>query len=632
MTTVPLFFDRRDTCIARKLRRRILAFRLSKRSASELGMPRKPLGGVELRCLDMFGLAIEGPTIVLCSPNLANGRHSAAFPEVDASKARLMCPVIARGDPTGSRTSCFPALLTQLMDAHDLFAVDLRPQGEGWRDGVAKIIARSTGAPLGGLRDREVERERHSGRLLATLTGCFIALLVAASTFYWQAVIAGQVMSDSLGAVTYFLHGSASDMVAFARVPGPVSARAIEALERYKTEADQLAVALNRNETYAGLSPFVRASARVYLGNALRFRGEYDAALVQLEQAAQIVAETPINATQLGFHSSLVARQSFLIMQSQTYAIGGDFQAFVGVSRQLAALARDELKEKPDDKPARAILAQAIADEALVPPCTHTTRAAAEARIAPARDAAIALRGDSSSVANFLASTAIDQSLQNAKSFDEIGLAILAGSDLALLDCAVKAGDAVWFRDQFQIADSSVTHLVAMAGARALPSRTRLDRTGLSFRWTSGRPSKEIENNLIRDVTTQRLAARATPDDILVVTGVSARLIDLGQYYVARRDDRYAPAFTEAVQIRRQLLADDPTNASIKFFLGNTLTTFADASARAGECATGRQARQEGVALLAAAAKAQTRSLYTAQALATGSEAKPCLTGSWILP
>jgi tetratricopeptide (TPR) repeat protein len=121
--------------------------------------------------------------IVLCSPASVASRWVNEEIKTFASfgRAERIHPVIVDGEPP----DCFPPSMRSSAkgtegETSEPLAADLRPQGDGWHDGVLKLTAGLLGINLGELRDREVVRARARARRNAIGATIFALLFVVA--------------------------------------------------------------------------------------------------------------------------------------------------------------------------------------------------------------------------------------------------------------------------------------------------------------------------------------------------------------------------------------------------------------------------------------------------------------------
>lgn len=202
-----LSYSHADRRIAERLHRALENYRIPRRLVHRNG----PLGMVPERLSPIFrdrdeltasgrigaqvevALARSRALIVLCSP------ASAQSPWVDAEVAafernhperQILC-VLVDGEPSASRIAqtaareCLPPSLRSrfVADAGVAdtapIAVDLRPQGDGWRLGVQKLVAGLAGLPLDQLVQRDAHR-RH--QRMAWLSAALAAIALTLGT------------------------------------------------------------------------------------------------------------------------------------------------------------------------------------------------------------------------------------------------------------------------------------------------------------------------------------------------------------------------------------------------------------------------------------------------------------------
>jgi tetratricopeptide (TPR) repeat protein len=214
-----LSYTHRDRRVAERLHRALETYRIPPRLVGRSG----PSGPVPARLSPIFrdrdelaasqqlGVAVEaalaasGAMIVLCSRASAHSRWVDA--EVGAFERNhparpLLCVLVdgepqASGDPATAGDECLPPTLRSrfggavgVADTAPV-AVDLRPQGDGWRLGVQKLVASLAGLPLDQLVQRDAHR-RH--RRMAWLSAALAAL---AATLGPLAVFALKARDDA---------------------------------------------------------------------------------------------------------------------------------------------------------------------------------------------------------------------------------------------------------------------------------------------------------------------------------------------------------------------------------------------------------------------------------------------------
>lgn len=200
-----LSYSHHDRRCADRLHRALETYRLPRRLVGRQG----PSGTVPERLHPIFrdrdeltassqigpvveaALAASRALVVLCSPAAAVSQwvdgEISAYRALNP-RAPVLC-VLCAGEPLASRNAatasseCMPPTLRAqfgkgvgVADTTPL-AVDLRPQGDGWRLGVQKLVAALAGVPLDQLVQRDAQRRnRRMGWLSAALAMIALAL------------------------------------------------------------------------------------------------------------------------------------------------------------------------------------------------------------------------------------------------------------------------------------------------------------------------------------------------------------------------------------------------------------------------------------------------------------------------
>jgi tetratricopeptide (TPR) repeat protein len=191
-------YSHRDRAIGDKLFRKLDGYRLPRslrgQSTTRGPLPEKlyPIfrdreelaASAELPSRLQAALNASDHLVVLCSPAAVKSRW--VNKEVETfqglGRADQIIAVLADGEPA----QAFPPALTR--DGSEPVAADLRPSGDGWSDGVLKVIAALLGINFGELKNREVARARARARVYATIAGLFAILMVIAIVSAWRAV------------------------------------------------------------------------------------------------------------------------------------------------------------------------------------------------------------------------------------------------------------------------------------------------------------------------------------------------------------------------------------------------------------------------------------------------------------
>jgi tetratricopeptide (TPR) repeat protein len=210
-----LSYSHDDRRVAERLHHALETYRIPRRLIGYQGL----LGRVPARLTPIFrdrdelaastqlgaavhaAMAASGAMIVLCSRASAQSSwvdaEIAAF-EREHPERPVLCVLLdgeplASDDPATAGNECLPPALRArfggvagVADTAPL-AVDLRPDGDGWRLGVQKLVASLAGLPLDQLVQRDAHR-RH--RRMAWLSAALAALALALGTMAVFALLA----------------------------------------------------------------------------------------------------------------------------------------------------------------------------------------------------------------------------------------------------------------------------------------------------------------------------------------------------------------------------------------------------------------------------------------------------------
>jgi tetratricopeptide (TPR) repeat protein len=110
--------------------------------------------------------------VVLCSPASAASKWVNAEVEhfIATGRASRIFPVIVALAESGRMTDSFPPALLK-SDGDEAIAADIRPEGDGWQDGVLKVLASIIDAPFDDLRQRALAAARARARLAYAIAG-----------------------------------------------------------------------------------------------------------------------------------------------------------------------------------------------------------------------------------------------------------------------------------------------------------------------------------------------------------------------------------------------------------------------------------------------------------------------------
>lgn len=205
-----LSYSHADRLEAERLHRSLESYRIPSRLVGQLG----PAGAVpprlhpvfrdrdELTASERIGPVVESALassramIVLCSPAAAESSWVDAeiveFQRLQP-QAPVLCvllagePMASAGPDTAAQECLPPSLRMRFGSGKSLadlapVAVDLRPQGDGWRMGVQKLVAGLAGVPLGQLVQRDAHR-RHQRMAVLSAMLALVAIGVGALAF-----------------------------------------------------------------------------------------------------------------------------------------------------------------------------------------------------------------------------------------------------------------------------------------------------------------------------------------------------------------------------------------------------------------------------------------------------------------
>jgi tetratricopeptide (TPR) repeat protein len=246
--------------------------------------------------------------VVVCSPAAAASRwvneEIIAFKRVHGD-ARVRA-IIVDGEPFSGdpATECFPQALRHRFNAAgemttepaEPIAADARPQGDGKKFALSKLVAGLTGARLDELIQRE--QQRRNARL-ATLAAGLAALVLVLSALTWDALRQrnaarlAQAEAQAQRAQAEFQRDEAQSLVEFMLTDLRQRLDAVGRLDVLE------AVGTRLSESYAKQDPAQldadalgrRARVQLLLGEIDNTRGDLDTALAQYQQAAATTGE-----------------------------------------------------------------------------------------------------------------------------------------------------------------------------------------------------------------------------------------------------------------------------------------------------------------------------------------------------
>jgi tetratricopeptide (TPR) repeat protein len=190
-----LSYNSADRAIARRLQRTLESYAPPaelRGQATSIGIIGDRLGRIcrdrtDFRSGESLSAALKAALdkssalIVLCSPDSAQSKwvnEEVAYFRSIGRGARIF-PLIARTDETGSILNSFPPALRR-EDGDEAIAADLRKTGDGWQDGVLKIIASVLDVEFDAVRRRALESARRRARVAFALAGGMSLLALVA--------------------------------------------------------------------------------------------------------------------------------------------------------------------------------------------------------------------------------------------------------------------------------------------------------------------------------------------------------------------------------------------------------------------------------------------------------------------
>jgi len=119
--------------------------------------------------------------VVLCSPDSAQSKWVNAEIEhfQKTERAHRIFPLVVRTDESRIIVNSYPPALRRA-DGDEAIAADLQPAGDGWQDGVLKILASILDVEYDALRQRALAAARRRARLAYGVAAGMAALAVAA--------------------------------------------------------------------------------------------------------------------------------------------------------------------------------------------------------------------------------------------------------------------------------------------------------------------------------------------------------------------------------------------------------------------------------------------------------------------
>lgn len=290
-----LSYSHKDAGAARWLHRRLESYRIPRRLArtgtARPALPQRlgPIfrdreelaAGHDLSEGVRAALARSDALVVLCSPDAAVsvwvGREIAAFRELNPGKPVLAA--IVRGDPA----DCFPEMLREGADGAALepLAADLRPEGDGRRLGLLKLVAGLAGIGLDALVQRDAQR-RIRRVMAVTLAAAVAVIAMAVLTIFALSARAeaDRQRKEAEGLVEFMLTDLRDRLKGVGRLD-------------VLTAVNRRALGYYRQQDVAVLpADSLERRARILhaMGEDDERRGDFDRALAQFDEASRTTA------------------------------------------------------------------------------------------------------------------------------------------------------------------------------------------------------------------------------------------------------------------------------------------------------------------------------------------------------
>ncbi len=137
--------------------------------------------GESLNAALVEALERSSALVVLCSPESAASKWVNAEVEhfQKLGRGARIFPVVVRTDDAGIITRSFPPAL-QRQESDEAIAADLQPSGDGWHDGVLKVLASILDVDYDALRQRALHAARQRARIAYAIAGGMFVLAVTA--------------------------------------------------------------------------------------------------------------------------------------------------------------------------------------------------------------------------------------------------------------------------------------------------------------------------------------------------------------------------------------------------------------------------------------------------------------------
>jgi tetratricopeptide (TPR) repeat protein len=608
MKKISLSFAPRDRPAARRIRSELQKLKLGRKLRDAYGLAR-PARLFDIRLTTSTVPALGDLCIVLLSARPENlEQQESNFRDLVAAGSTVL-PILFekrkfRSEPAERR-------IIDLLDRHDLLAIDLAEDADGWRTGMLKIAARSLEIPFNVIRDREAERERKRIRFNLFATVGLLAILTVSVTLSRLASWSQDAALNNLGGCLFFSHTNMVDLQRYALAPGPAAPAAIDAMRKNLARAEIYTSLLADHPSLGKATSTVAVIEHIMVAQALYSRSQFDQALQILIEAKAKAAASGLDAASSVeglLASTLQFDPDFHL--AMTYYLAGEYGEALPRYLSLAEQTRTAFPE-PRIRCAR--LVEALSGVAF----TKLRMASSEggwtwpsAELEEGRQCISQIEETSTDPLPF---PAIRVEQENPANERELRAVLKAVVETTALAFARATQDETIIATQRKRAENTVIELEQELmhpvdwARRQQFSAAELDQEKLA---------EEISRLRQNVVDAPHISSHQTE--------LVYRLQILASRQAASRDSKSLRTSGEAEVILKELIRLDPTNLDYSTRLELLLASRADDMARLGKCEEARAASEESIRILTSLVESQRLNARWQRDLQVLRTAKPC--------